>query len=224
MSRRVFPLLIAVALLASACGGDTTATTTGVQVPTQAVADWLDAVEALDLPTLSTIVVDGSLALVMGIENDLPLDQLAALLDGGVPVDVEEAYWRSFRDEFAAFAGRPISTLTVGDADEFEAEGVTYAAVEVFGTGGATSVVIVRRDPTSGWAVDPVATLAPGFIGPLRREFENLPGGTAGESVTAAYRAFVSPSLWAALGSGAFDDTFAREALSLIEEIDASGA
>ncbi len=224
MSRRLRPVLVAVALLAAACGGDTTPTTTGIQIPTQAVADWLDAVEALDMPTLSSVVVDGSLAVVMGIENDLPPEQIAALLDGGVPADVEEAYWRSFREEFAAFAGRPISTLAVGDAEEFEAEGVSYAAVEVVGTGGASSVVIVRRDPASGWAVDPVATLAPGFIGPLRREFENLPGGEAGESVTAAYRAFVSPSLWAALGSGAFDDRFAREALSLIEEIDASGA
>jgi len=198
--------------------------TTGPQVPSEAVATWLDAVENLDVATLSSVVVPESLVLVLAMENAVSPEETALLLQNGLSDDLQEQYWRSFRDEFAGFAGRPISTLTVGDAKTFEAEGHTYAAVDVFGTGNAGSVVIVRREDDGSWAVDPLATLAPGFVVSLRREFDAVPPTQAGEAIVAAYRTSVVPSLWAALGSGAFDDAFAREALALIEAVGASGA
>ena len=68
-----------------------------------------------------------------------------------------------------------------------------------------------------------VATLGPGFVGPMQRDLEMLPADEDGERIRVAYRDVVAPSLWAALAASEFDDAFAREALSLLEDID-SGA
>jgi hypothetical protein len=147
MRRLVLPL-IALALLASACSGGAD---DAAAVPSEMVATWFDAVEAGDVDTARASVVDGSLAVVLAVENDLTAEQLAALVADGVPDEVAGAYWASFREGFSSFAGRPLSTLAVGDYDEFESEGEKYAAVAVTGSPpGDTSIVAPGRRRIGG--------------------------------------------------------------------------
>ncbi len=219
---RILPLLLTVVVVATACGGRSTEPET-VPGPSRVVVRWLEAVENADAPAISASVLEDTVAIVLAVENGLTAAQTAGLLRDGIPAPIAAEYWRSFRDEFAAFAGRPISTLTVGEERELDAGGYRYAAVQVRGSGGAESVVMARRDPDTGvWRIDLVATLGSGFVTPLRRAFEALPDDDAGRYVADAYRQAVAPGLWAALGSGGFDEDFAREALRFVEEIDPS--
>ena len=211
--------MTALALVGSACGSaepEPEAPT----VPSQAVVRWFSAVEDGDASAAGEVVVDGSLALVLALENKLTAAQTAELISSGVPANVARDYWHSFSEGFSDFAGRPIGTLTVGDYREFESEGQRFAAVAVRG-GTDTSSVVFARQEEEVWAVDLVATLGPGFVGPMQRDLETLPADEHGERIRVAYRDIVAPSLWAALAAGVFDDAFAREALSLLEDIDA---
>lgn len=214
-------LLAVIALVGAACGSDASEPE-APRVPSEAVARWFSAVEDGDAAAAGAVVVDGSLALVLALENKLTPAQTAELIASGVPAGVATDYWHSFSEGFSDFAGRPIGTLTVGDYREFESEGQMFAAVTVRGSGDATSVVFARQESET-WAVDLVATLGPGFVGPMQRDLEMLPADEDGERIRVAYRDVVAPSLWAALAASEFDDAFAREALSLLEDID-SGA
>jgi hypothetical protein len=214
-------LLAVVALVGAACGSDASEPEAPT-VPSEAVARWFSAVEDGDAAAAGAVVVDGSLALVLALENKLTPAQTAELIASGVPANVATDYWQSFSQGFSDFAGRPIGTLTVGDYREFESEGQMFAAVTVRGSGDATSVVFARQE-SEAWAVDLVATLGPGFVGPMQRDLEMLPADEDGERIRVAYRDVVAPSLWAALAASEFDEAFAREALSLLEDID-SGA
>ena len=214
-------LLAVIALVGAACGSDASEPE-APRVPSEAVARWFSAVEDGDAAAAGAVVVDGSLALVLALENKLTPAQTAELIASGVPASVATDYWHSFSEGFSDFAGRPIGTLTVGDYREFESEGQMFAAVTVRGSGDATSVVFARQESET-WAVDLVATLGPGFVGPMQRDLEMLPADEDGERIRVAYRDVVAPSLWAALAASEFDDAFAREALSLLEDID-SGA
>ncbi|HHC07845.1 MAG TPA: hypothetical protein ENK55_03920 [Actinobacteria bacterium] len=219
---RSLVLSLSIAVAAAACTPGAETSPSGAATPAEAVAEWAAAVDALEVERIDALVVEGSWIVIMAVENDLEPQVVSVLLDEGVPEDLATDYWRSFRDEFATFAGRPLSTLTVGEWKEYQAEGETFAAVDVFGESNVPTTVLTRGTE-EGWRVDPVATLAPGLIRPLGRYFDGLSGEGA-EAVVAAYREYVAPSLWAALGSGRFDEAFAREALALIERIDGAGA
>jgi hypothetical protein len=219
MRRFVLPL-IALGLLASACSGEAA---DPMAVPPQVVANWFDAVEAGDIEAAGASVVAGSLAVVLAVENDLTSEQLAVLAADGVPADAASAYWASFRDGFSAFAGRPMSTLAVGDYNEFESEGEQYAAVEVTGTSGAVTTVFTRLGDDGMWEVDLVASLGSGFVGHLRASHAVLPVGEEGSAARDVYREIVEPAMWAAMAAGEFGDDFARQALALVEEIGDEG-
>jgi hypothetical protein len=216
---RIVLLLTAITLAGSACGSGEPEPAAPT-VPSQAVVRWFSAVEDGDAAAAGAVVVDGSLALVLALENKLTPPQTAEMISSGVPANVATDYWHSFSEGFSDFAGRPIGTLTVGDYREFESEGRRFAAVTVRGSADTSGVVFARQEDDV-WAVDLVATLGPGFVGPMQRDLENLPADEHGERIRVAYRDVVAPSLWAALAAGVFDDAFSREALSLLESIDA---
>lgn len=219
---RLLSLFASVALVAVACGGDADTEPAAAAVPSEAVARWFEAVDAGDVRALDAVVIDGSLAFVLALENRFEVAQTAALVDDGVPDDVAATYWESFANGFSEFSGRPVGTLTVGDYREFESEGETFAAVSVRGTTDRGAIVFTRKLEDGTWAVDLVATLSPGFVGLLRRNLEELPQGEDADRVRLAYRTVIAPSIWAALSAGEFDDAFARDALNLLEAIDAA--
>ena len=160
---------------------------------------------------------------MLAVENSLTAEELAGLVADGVPDEVAAAYWASFREGFSAFAGRPMSTLAVGDYDEFESEGEKYAAVAVTGSADTATLVFTRLGSDGAWEVDLVASLGSGFVGHLRETHALLPQDETGTAAREAYREVVAPAMWAAMAAGDFGDDFTRQALALIDEMGAEG-
>jgi hypothetical protein len=219
--KRIIFILAAFALVASACSSSD-AEPAGHDTPEQAVASWFEAIDAGDTEAASGAIHPHSLALILGTENGLPIDVTTDYLENGVPVSVQASYWASFAEGFAEFASRPVSTLAVGQATRFISEGVEFASVPVSGGQATDSIVITRMRDDDTWEVDMVATLADGFAKVLLGAYGEIPEGEAGDKVRAAYSVTVIPSMWAAMAEGDFGDEFARSALALIEEVEAT--
>jgi hypothetical protein len=208
-------------LAAAGCGDPEVTAPSPPAVPSEAVVRWLEAVDQGDVTEAAATTVDGSLAMTLALENAMAADQMADLVTNGVPEAMASSYWASFAEGFEDFAGRPLSTLSVGAHTEFDSEGSTYAAVTVTGRADSEALVFTRLEDDGGWAVDLVATLSSGFLEVMVRTYEELPNSAAGDTVRAAYRDLIAPSLWATLAAGEADDAFTRDALGLLERIDA---
>lgn len=219
---RTLVLVLLVAVVASSCS-DSDTTDAGHESPERAVVSWFEAIDGGDAQAASDAIHPHSLALILGTENSLAPETTSEYLESGVPLDVQDGYWKSFATGFSAFASRPVSTLTVGQATPFTSEGDEFARVPVSGGQAADSVVIARKRSDGSWEVDMVATLADGFANVLLSAFNDLPEGDDGDRIRTAYTDTVVPSLWAAMAEGEFGDDFARSALALIEAVEASG-
>jgi hypothetical protein len=209
--KRLAPFVLIVAAVVAGCGssgGDTDSS------PPAVVAAWAEAVQVRDFQAATDAVFEPSLVIVMAAENSLPAADTAAMLDEGVTPAAAAAYWASFREGFEAFAGRPISTINVGAATDIEAGDEEWAAVTI-GVQEDTSTAAFTRS-VDGWAVDLVATLAPGFVEPLGGYLASLPDDDDGATVRAAYTTVVVPAMWAAIDAGGHGDEFTRRALALI--------
>jgi len=214
---KVLPLLV-LAVVAAACSS-ASPEPPGHENPEAAVVAWFKAVDGGDAVTASSAIHAESLALILGIENDLETDVVAEYLDTGVPLQVQASYWSSFSSGFTEFSSRPISTLTVGESKRFAAEGVEFASVPVGGGASERTVVITRMTPEGTWQVDLVASLGDGFTQLLASEYDSLPSNESGDRVRLSYATVVVPSLWAAMTDGSFGDDFSRSALALIESV-----
>ena len=211
-------LLLILSVAAAACSSASDEPV-GEENPERAVVAWFDAIDSGDTTSASSSVNEESLALILAIENDLDVELLAEYLDSGVPIDVQAPYWSSFSDGFSEFSSRPVSTLTVGSAEIFAAEGFEFASVPVSGGSGGGSVVIARKTPEGMWQVDLVASLGDGFARLLSNEYDELPSNSAGDRVRLTYATVVVPSMWAAMADGSFGDDFTRTALALIDKV-----
>jgi len=205
-------LVIMSAIAVTGCGasGDDSESS-----PAAVVAGWAEAVEVRDFDAATDAVFEPSLVVILAAENNLPAVDTAAMLNEGITPAAAAAYWSSFRDGFDAFAGRPISTLNVGASSEIEAGGESWAKVPVSVQETASAPAFTRG--ADGWAVDMVATLAPGFVEPLLSYLQSLPDDEDGATIRDAYATVVVPAMWVAIEAGGHDDEFARRALLLIE-------
>jgi hypothetical protein len=206
--------LLIVPLLVTACSSSESSV---IDPPSVVVEHWLASVDANEFEAATDRTYEPAMAIAIAVENDLTTADTAGFLTDGIPASVAAAYWSSFADGFAAFAGYPLVALTVGDSESIFSEGVQFAAVSVTDP-GAGDGTIFTRDETSR-QVDLIATLAPGFVEPLLRNYETLPATTDGEVVRTAYEDTVVPALWAAISSGRYDAEFTRSALALIESV-----
>ncbi len=181
------------------------------------VGDWLASVDGSEFETATEKTFQPALAIVIAVENDLSTGQTAAFLTDGIPASVSAAYWSSFQEGFGAFAGYPLSALDVGGSEEIFTEGVRFTAVVVTDPQDGGGIIFTRDDPAR--QIDLVATLASGFVDPLRRTYDLLPGNEDGDTVRVAYLDTVVPAMWAAISSGQYDDDFTRRALALIDAV-----
>lgn len=211
-------LLISILGAAAACS-TATPVLTGHETPERAVVAWFEAIDGGDHESASGAIHGESLALILGVENDLDAATIAAYLDGGVPAGLQASYWASFAAGFVEFASRPISTLTVGESKLFASEGVEFASVPVSGGANDASIVMVRMRDDGMWEVDLVASLGDGFTRLLASDYLVLPDDASGDRVRQAYADVVVPALWAAMSDGSFGDSFARSALALIDSV-----
>lgn len=210
--KRLLSLLIVTAVAAAGCGASEDEPEAS---PAAVVAGWAEAVELRDFDGATDAVFEPSLVIILAAENGLPASDTAGMLNDGITPAAAAAYWSSFRDGFDAFAGRPISTLNVGGSTEVEAGGEVWAKVPVSVQETASAPAFTRSG--DGWAVDMVATLAPGFVEPLLSYLQSVPDDEDGAVIRDAYTTVVVPAMWAAIEAGDHDDEFARRALVLIE-------
>ena len=210
--KRLLSLLIMSAVVAAGCGASSDDPETS---PAAVVAGWAEAVDVRDFDAATDAVFDPSLVIVLAAENNVPASDTAGMLNDGITPAAAAAYWSSFRDGFDAFAGRPISTLNVGASSEIEAGGEMWAKVPV-SVQEAASAPAFTRD-ADGWAVDMVATLAPGFVEPLLSYLQSMPDDEDGATIRDAYTTVVVPAMWVAIEAGGHDEEFTRRALVLIE-------
>jgi hypothetical protein len=219
MLKRLIVGFVAVAMMASACGtGDEDQVPQST--PEASVVMWFDAVDAGDVAAASAATHPETLALILAIENDVPIDQLAVFLSNGVPDDLQASYWDSFSVGFTDFADKPLSTITVGRAARFVSNGEEFASVPISGGPGSESVIIVRKRVDETWEIDMVASLGDGFSNLLLDLYEELGSDEASERVRLAYSEVVGPSMWAALVDGSFGDNFAVVALTILDRIE----
>ena len=203
---------------AAACSS-TPAPDEALSTPEGAVVTWFEAIDSGDVEAASHAIHPESLALILAIENDIPIEELAEHLSSGVPLDLQSSYWNSFSLGFTDFAAKPISTLLVGQADRFESEGEDFASVPISAGPGSTSVVIARMRVDGTWEVDMVASLGDGFSKLLLERYDELGSDEAAARVRLAYAEVVAPSMWAAMVDGSYGDSFARTALAILDRI-----
>ena len=192
--------------------------------PEGAVVAWIDAVDSGDAVAASAAIHTESLAIILGIENGISSEAMADYLSNGVPLELQQSYWDSFSDGFTEFAEKPLSSLAVGEAEEFVSEGETFASVPVTSGPMTNSVVIARQRLDGTWEVDMVASLGDGFSKLLLDRYEQLGSDESSVRIRIAYTEVVEPSLWAAIADGSFGDAFTRTALTLIDRIDEDNA
>jgi hypothetical protein len=217
---RTLTLVVAFAIVAPACSGPS-ADPAGHDSPERAVVAWFEAIDAGNPDAASDAVHNGSLTLILAIENDLDEATTADYLDTGVPIEVQAAYWSSFADGFSQFASRPVSTLTVGESELVVGGGHQFARVPITGGQGASSVVFTRQLPDGSWEVDLVATLADGFSSLLADRYDRLGSSEDAATIRAEFVDTVAPAMWAAIADGVFGEDFNRIALTLIGQIEA---
>lgn len=218
MPRLALALLACAVVLGSCSGAGDVAG--GHETPERAVVAWFDAIDAGAVQDASDSVHDGSLALILAIENDLDTATTAEYLTDGVPLGVQDGYWSSFAEGFSAFASRPISTLTVGESESLTVEGEEYAMVPISSGPAARSVVFTRQRSDGSWEVDVVATLADGFATLMVDLYDELDGSEDAATIRDAFTDTVVPAMWAAMAGGEFGDEFNRVALTLVGSVE----
>jgi hypothetical protein len=192
-------LLIGLLLFVVGCSeGELVETTSAPSSdPGAVVGGWLEAVAATDTGELQALVEPVGLAVLAGVENRLRSDEMAALLEAGIPDAVVEGYWRSFRDDFAAIRGYPLSAVEVGDVLAVTPS-PDHKVVEI-SSDEQKAVVVLRESATAGLQVDMVATVGANLAPLLREYLESALGGEEAQVIGDAYRSAVVPGLEAAV-------------------------
>ena len=197
---RILVLLIVVLALAGCSGPDESNGAVSADAsPVDVTGDWVEAVAAGDIADLERLVEPIGLAVVAAVENDLRSDELAGLLVGGMPADLQTQYWITFREDFGAIRGSSFDQIVVGR--EVAVPGLAdFTSVEISNDGIIGRVVLRRTD--LGWQVDFAATVGPALIGPLGEYLESALAGDHGVVIADSYRTAVLPGLEAAIAVG----------------------
>ncbi len=198
--RRIVTFVLLAAMVA-ACSGEGEADTTVAATATDPVAAvqlWVDALAAARFAEVAALVEPAGFAVVVAAENGLGADQLATLLDGGVPADLAASYWSSFVDSFAAFRGLPLSSVAVVEATGVAIDGANFAAVTIE-SGEGSGEVIARGREDGTWRVDLAATVGPGLASSIADDLPAALESSGADTIASAYEAAVVPGLSAAL-------------------------
>jgi hypothetical protein len=215
MKSRLAFLLVG-ALAASSCTGQSgEGAPEAAATPQMVVADWVAALEAVDVGVLADTTMPANLALIAGAENAFTIDQLASIADLGLPQATARSYWMSFRDSVGGFLGSDVSSVTVTAADPFTVGTRSYSAVTI-SSGDTSTEVLTRLDP-DGWKVDLVATVGPALAVQIRRLVATLVE-EAGDATAYTYAREAVDSLSAALARAPGDRALELE-LEAIEDL-----
>lgn len=193
--RAAMAMLVAATMLA-ACSGIEPEVTVPDLAPDAVVADWLVALDGLDLAALAAMTTPENVALIAGAENGFTTEQMAAILDDGLPPATARSYWSTFRDSFAALLGTPIADVRVSGVGRFAVDDREFAAVGIQVDDAGTEILVAATD--AGWRVDLVATVGPALAVQIRRLVAQIVD-EGDDAVARRYARTAATSLGAAL-------------------------
>lgn len=189
--------MLALALAVGACSSDDGASDdAALDRPEDIVTRWLAAVDSADLDNLTATTMPANVALLAGAENGFTVEQMAAIVDLGLPSATARSYWGSFRESMTAFLGGGLEGVTVEGAESFTVGTSSYSAVTVERDGDTTDI-LARLGP-DGWKVDLVATAGPALAVQIRRLVASIVE-SADDATARAYAQEAETSLGAAL-------------------------
>ena len=190
-------LMAALSLVAASCTTESEPTTaTTESTPDEVVSTWLAALEAPNLDGLRATTIPANVALVAGAENGFTVEQMASVVDAGLPGATARSYWTSFRESIGDFLGAGLDDVVVGGSEEFTVDAITYAAVTV--VRGEASTEVLTRLSADGWRVDLVATVGPALAVQIRRLVASIVA-EADDATARSYAADAEIALGAAL-------------------------
>ncbi len=122
-----------------------------------------------DVAAVRSLTADRQLALIVALEGG-GTEELAAMLEKGVPDEVATTFWSSFVEGFPELVGESIEDMEFGTSVPQEVEGVEFMSFPVaFGSAAAGTEWFVRLTD-HGWQIDLLAT----FGGPFASALESL--------------------------------------------------
>jgi hypothetical protein len=189
-------VLLVAGIVATACSGEQSEVSVVDEAPDAVVADWLDALAALDLGALAATTAPENVALVAGAENGFTTAQMAAILEDGLPSATARSYWSTFGDSFAALLGTPIADVRVSGVGRFTVDDREFAAVGLQVEDAGTEILVAATD--AGWRVDLVATIGPALAVQIRRLVAQIVE-ESDDAVARRYARAAATSLGAAL-------------------------
>ena len=193
MKRSIVAVLILVMSVA-ACGADpevvATTTTTHPALPERpelAVDQMVAALMLEDVTALRRLTADRQLAIIVALEGG-GTEELAGMLELGVPASVAENFWMSFVEGFPDLVGESIENMEFRTSIPQRINNVEYMSFPVaFGSTRAGTEWFVRLTEY-GWQIDLLAS----FGGPFAASLESLVGRTTDAAVVDAIRSEAS--------------------------------
>lgn len=183
-------------LVVGGCAGDEPPAATSDATADEVVLSWLGALDPLDLEVLRATTHPPNVALVAGAENDFTVEQMAGVVDGGLPTATLRSYWSTFADSFGAFLGVDAAAASVTSVTEFQVDDTTFAAVTVAVAGQESEIIAQRIDDQ--WVVDLLAIAGPALSVQIRRLVAAVVD-EADDAVAFSYASMAVRSLNAAL-------------------------
>jgi hypothetical protein len=191
----VLAFTLSLAACSSAVEVTTTSTTVAIELPDRpelAVDQMVAALMIKDVRRARHLTSDEQLAILVALEGG-GVEELAAMLQRGVPDEVAANFWTSFVEGFPDLVGESVEDMDFGTSIPRRIGGIEFMSFPVaFGTASAGTEWFVRLTE-HGWQIDLLAT----FVGPFASALESLVRRTTDPDVLEAIRSH-APSIEAA--------------------------
>ncbi len=188
MRRAMALTLLAMALLATACGTDAATEESAAAAPTEPdalVAALFDRLAAGEFEATASMVDESQLAILTAIEGASPTE-VAGMLERGLPAQVRADFWEGFVESLPLMVDESVERAEVGTVEDL---GGGFYAVAVTFPGAERPAHWIVRDGATGRRVDLFATFGPAFAPNLVDWYQRTPEGPARDAITAALRA-----------------------------------
>jgi len=169
----------------AACGSDgaTAPSTTlpPIDLPDRAELAVDQMVAALmlgDVEAIRNLTSDRQLAIIVALEGGGP-EELAAMVELGVPDDVAENFWLSFVEGFPDLVGESVEDMEFGTSIPQRVEGVEFMSFPVIFGSATAGTEWFARATEEGWQIDLLAT----FGAPFASALESLVVRTADPAI-----------------------------------------
>jgi hypothetical protein len=213
------PSLVALVVLAAACGGDdpitepTVAPGEGADSPVAAVEELVAAINTPDFAEASRLAVPGQAALA-ALAEGATFGEVARSLSEG-DEEIAANFWTGFAQETGGFLTSEVGVVDDGTVDQDDVE---FHTVTVTPSDGSARTIVVRN--VDGYRVDLFASFASGLADKMAGPVERLLAAqTADARLVLAELQEIVPSLHVAASLPGTSPAASQQIFALIEVI-----